>query len=264
MAPQTSNHSNILETNALCLSIAGRLICTNLNVQLAKGHCLGILGQNGTGKTTLLHTLMNFRAPDSGTITLCGKPLSSWSQPQLSQRLGILFQNTHDIMPASVMETALIGRHPHLANWQWEKREDIELAKHALAQVGIADLAQRDISTLSGGERQRLAIATLLTQAPHLFLLDEPGNHLDIAFQVRSLNLLRSHINEHQCALVMATHDINLAARHCEQIILLYGEGNFAIGSSTEVLTAHNLSRAYDCEIKEFEIEQGRRVFFPV
>lgn len=253
----------ILQTDTLSLSIAGRKICTNLTLQLTAGHSLGILGQNGTGKTTLLHTVMKFRAADSGSITLSGKPLSSWSHKSLSQQLGILFQNTHDIMPSTVMETALIGRHPHLANWQWEKSGDIALAKNALAEVGIADLAQRDISTLSGGERQRLAIATLLTQEPRLFLLDEPGNHLDIAFQIQSLNLLRAHIKQRACALVMATHDINLAARYCDQILLLYGEGNFAIGDSLDILTAKNLSRAYECEIREFEIEEGRRVFFP-
>jgi len=253
----------ILELQSIGLSIAGRNLCTDLSLQLPAGHCLGILGQNGTGKTTLLHTLMQFHTPDNGHILLCGKALSTWERKKLSTQLGILFQNTQDIMPSTVLETALIGRHPHLADWQWEKNEDVALAKRALEEVGIADLAQRDISTLSGGERQRLSIATLLTQEPRLFLLDEPGNHLDIAFQVQSLNLLRTHIAQRRSALVMATHDINLAARYCEQVLLLYGDGSFEIGDSTNILTARNLSRAYGCEIKQIDLEQGRRVFYP-
>ncbi len=253
----------LLETQSLSLSIAGRKICTELSLRVPAGQCLGILGQNGTGKTTLLHTLMNLRSPDSGDIILGDKPLKTWDPKSLAQQLGILFQNTHDIMPATVLETALIGRHPHLADWQWETKTDLALAQQALEEVGIAELANREIASLSGGERQRLAIATLLTQEPRLFLLDEPGNHLDIAFALRSLQLLRAHIERRQCALIMATHDINLAARYCEQILLLYGEGKFALGRCADVLTAQNLSRAYDCEIREFEIEKGRSVFFP-
>lgn len=255
--------STILQIDALTLSIAERKICTELSLQLTAGQGLAILGQNGTGKTTLLHTLMRFRTPDSGTISLCQRELSSWSRRDLSKQLGILFQNSQDIMPSTVLETALIGRHPHLAHWQWEGSGDLALAKDALQQMGIAGLAQRDVNTLSGGERQRLAIAMLLTQEPQLFLLDEPGNHLDIAFQIQSLNLLRDHVHKRKAALLMATHDINLAARYCEKILLLFGEGEFKIGNSVEVLTAENLSRAYGCDIRQIKLEAGRRVFFP-
>ena len=156
----------------------------------------------------------------------------------------------------------MIGRHPHLADWQWEDAQDEKIARDALAAMGIADFAQREVNTLSGGERQRLAIAMLLTQQPRLFLLDEPGNHLDIAFQVQSLSLLRAHVLEQRAGLCMATHDINLAARYCDQILLLLGNGEFVLGSCAQVLTSQHLSRAYGCEIRRIELE-GRTVFFP-
>ena len=258
----TPDHNLILETRDLTLSIAGKALCRQLNLNILQGESLGILGQNGTGKTTLLHTLMQFRDADDGEIFLEGKHLNAWSRKALSTRLGILFQSTQDIMPSTVLETAMIGRHPHLADWQWENAHDEKIARDALTAMGLADFAQRQVNTLSGGERQRLAIATLLTQQPRLFLLDEPGNHLDIAYQVQSLNLLRTHVLEQQAGLCMATHDINLAARFCDQILLLLGDGEFVLGSCAQVLTEEHLSQAYGCEIRRVELE-GRAVFFP-
>lgn len=257
-----SHNEYILETRGLCLSIAHRTLCQQLNLRVAPGECIGVLGQNGTGKTTLLHTLMQFRAAEQGEILLEGKHLSAWSKKALSTRLGILFQSTQDIMPSTVLETALIGRHPHLADWQWESPRDEQIARDALDAMGIANLAQREVSSLSGGERQRLAIATLVTQQPRLFLLDEPGNHLDIAYQVQSLTLLRSHVINQNAGLCMATHDINLAARFCDQILLLTGDGEFVLGTSKEVLTEKLLSKAYGCAIKHLELED-RQVYFP-
>lgn len=223
---------------------------------------MGILGQNGTGKTTLLHTLMGLRGAASGEILLEGRHLNAWSRKALATRLGILFQSTQDIMPSTVLETALLGRHPHLADWQWESVLDEQVARDALAAMGIAELAQREVNSLSGGERQRLAVAALLTQQPQLFLLDEPGNHLDIAYQVQALNLLRTHVLAQQAGLCMATHDINLAARYCDQILLLLGGGEFLLGTCAHVLTEEHLSLAYGCQIRRVELE-GRAVFFP-
>lgn len=260
--PSTPDHKLILETRDLTLNIAQTAVCRQLNLRIAQGESVGILGQNGTGKTTLLHTLMQFRSPAQGEIVLEGKLLNEWSRKALSTRLGILFQSTQDIMPSTVLETALIGRHPHLADWQWEDAQDEQIARDALAAMGIASLAQREVNTLSGGERQRLAIATLLTQRPRLLLLDEPGNHLDIAYQVQSLNLLRRHVLEQQAGLCMATHDINLAARFCDQILLLLGDGEFVLGTCAQVLTEEHLGRAYGCAIRRIELE-GRAVFFP-
>lgn len=253
----------ILETNALDLSIAGNPVCQQLDLRLHSGQCLGILGQNGTGKTTLLHSLMRFRPVDSGSIWLCQRPLQEWSIRQLATHLGILFQSSHDAMPATVLETAMMSRHPHLAEWQWEAEADMRIAKDALQALGIDAMADRDVSTLSGGERQRLAIASLLTQQPRLFLLDEPGNHLDIAFQIEALSLLRKHVLTRDAALCMATHDMNLAARYCDQILLLLGGGRTLLGPTADILTAANLSIAYGCEIRQIEVEQGRQIFFP-
>jgi iron complex transport system ATP-binding protein len=252
---------NLLRTVDLSLSVAGRTLCNGLNLQIKPGECLGVLGQNGTGKTTLLHTLMNFLAPDSGSIELCDRDLHAWSKKELATVLGILFQNNTDIMPASVLETVLLGRHPHLADWQWESAADVDIAMQALVAMNLDALTKREINSLSGGERQRLSLALLLTQQPRLYLLDEPGNHLDIAFQLQSLNLLQTHIRRNRAGLCMATHDINLAARFCDKILLLMGDGSHLLGPASAVLRAETLSLAYACEIHEVEFD-GRRVFF--
>lgn len=260
---QSNTGNTILRLHNLSLDIGERQLFKQLSLELQAGQCLGILGQNGTGKTTLLHTLMRLRQAPQGSIVLCERELGDWPREALATHLGILFQNNHDVMPATVLEIALMGRHPHLANWQWESQEDIAIARDALQALGIASLEKRDVNSLSGGERQRLAIATVLTQRPRLFLLDEPGNHLDIAFQMQSLHLLRTHVQAHQAALCMATHDINLAASYCDRILLLTGAGEAIVGTAEQVLSCDNLSRAYGCEIRRVVVEDGRAVFYP-
>lgn len=254
--------SPILETRALTLTVSDRTLCRDLNVTLSAGQCLGVLGQNGTGKTTLLHTLINFRCAERGEVILCGKPVTDWPKKELARLLGILFQSSSDDMSASVMETALLGRHPHLSGWQWESTSDIKETRAALKAVQLDAMEERDITTLSGGERQRLAIAMLLAQNPKLYLLDEPGNHLDVAFQIKSLQLLHTRIQASGAGLCMATHDINLAARFCDQILLLTGNGEFVFGTAEEVLQPEILSSAYECEIRQAFYEGGS-MFFP-
>jgi len=251
----------LLETRELRLEVASRVLCESLTLQLHAGDCLGVLGQNGTGKTTLLHTLARLRPAAGGEILLQGRNLTLWSRKALATRLGMLFQSRHDEMPASVEQTVLLGRHPHLPDWQWEGRQDHALARAALEHVGLRAMAQRELASLSGGERQRLALAMLLAQQPQLYLLDEPGNHLDIAYQVNVLQVLCARLQTQGAAVCMATHDINLAARFCTHILLLHPHGQPLLGAAQEILTPARLSEAYECRIGV--VSNGKRqVFF--
>ncbi|MDT8427745.1 MAG: ABC transporter ATP-binding protein [Pseudomonadales bacterium] len=253
----------ILSLQSLSLQIADKRLCSQLSLSLQAGTSLGILGRNGTGKTTLLHALVRLHKPHSGHIRLADKPLEQWSQRELACLAGILFQHNLDAMPISVGELVLMGRHPHHTSFWNDSTEDKEAASAALTAMGMNDFARRQLSTLSGGERQRVALAMLLCQNPRLYLLDEPSNHLDIAFQIRSLEIFQQKIRDNGAALCMATHDINLAARFCDTVLLLLGDGHSLYGQTEQVLTETNLAKAYDCEIRKVSDGSGRNYFFP-
>jgi iron complex transport system ATP-binding protein len=247
----------LLNGSRLRIAAGPRTLLRELDLTVSSGDCLGILGRNGTGKTTLLHTLAGLRAPSGGTLSLRGKTLAEWPRRALARQVGIVFQHHTDEMPATVMETTLLGRFPHSRAWQRESLQDRELAEQALQQMGLLELARRQVHSLSGGERQRLALAALLAQAPRVMLLDEPGNHLDIGFQLSSLSLLRDRTLASDTALLFATHDINLAARYCDRILLLKGDGGFLLGPATEVLAEHHLHEAYGCRVRALPLPDG-------
>lgn len=147
------------------------------------------LADHGAGKSTLLSTLAGLRKPASGAVLLEGEDAALLHPRQAALRRAWLGQFQNDPFGSTVLETALTGRHPHLGRWDWESTRDAELARGALRAVGLAGMEERQIHTLSGGERQRLTIATLLTQAAPLYLLDEPLSHLDLNHQMAVLEL---------------------------------------------------------------------------
>jgi len=253
----------LLRVKNLELVVAQRTLCHQLSFELHAGQRLAILGQNGSGKTSLLHTLINLRTSRQGDIQLAGHDLSEWPKRELARTAGILFQTVPEDMPASVHETVMLGRLPHLSGWRWESAHDLASVEEALSALELGTLAQRDVSSLSGGEQQRMAIASLLAQDPQLYLLDEPSNHLDISFQIKVLQLLSTRVSQNNRALIMATHDINLAARFCDLVLLLSGSGKYQFGATREVLTDENLSRAYQCEVHHVDTPAGT-LFYPV
>ena len=203
-----------------------------------------MVGPNGAGKTTLLSTLAGLRAPAAGSITIHGTALAAMAPRARSKAVGLMPQDTVDAFPATAFEIALAGRHPHVPRWQPESAADMAQARSALAAVGMADTGARNVQTLSGGERRRVALAMLLTQDPDLLLLDEPANHLDIAHEVRSLELLAGLARERGKAVLMALHDLALAARYATHAILL-GCERVEVGPAAALLTAEKLSALY-------------------
>lgn len=251
----------LLATDKLRVSAGPRLLIDGLSMELRAGQRLAVLGQNGSGKTTLLHTLMGLRSPESGNVTLNQRPLSVWPRRELARQVGLLFQHVSDDMPSTVYDTAMLGRLPHAHHWRWENDHDVLAVEQALAVMQLQEMSGRDVSALSGGERQRLSIATLWAQDPQIYLMDEPTNNLDISFQIKVLKIFSERVVEDSKGMVVATHDINLAARFCDQVLLLLGDGQFCLGPAREVLTEEILSNAYECRIRRAEVD-GEQIFF--
>ena len=250
-------NSPLLESHNLSVRIGEKQICRNANFEFRAGEFWGILGINGAGKTTLLHTLAGLRSPERGQICLTGNPLPQMSRRRIARQLGLMLQDTPDPFPATVLDTALIGRHPHLSRWQWESSQDIEQALTTLKQVHLQGFEQRQVNTLSGGERRRLALATLLMQAPKILLLDEPTNHLDLHHQHQMLELLRDQAHN-GASIVMVLHDINHVVRYCDHVILLCDDGEIIQGRQSEILNAEVLSRLYGHPVIEVKLQHQR------
>jgi iron complex transport system ATP-binding protein len=236
-----------------------RELVRELSVQFAPGEVLAILGRNGSGKTLTLHTLAGLRPPAGGAVLLDGAALAQLKRRAVALRLGLLPQDLEDAFVTRAIETVLIGRHPHLALWQWETAEDERLAHQALAAVDMADFASRRTDTLSGGEQRRVAVASLLAQQPAIFLLDEPTNHLDPHHQLAVLELFRSLANAGR-TVITTLHDPTLAARFADRVLLLFGDGRWALGPVGTTLTAAALSELYLAPMIELG-GGGRRVF---
>ena len=234
-----------LGLNDLDVRIGTVEVCRGLTLELAPGQCWAVLGRNGSGKTTLLHTLAGVRTPQRGEVRLDGAPLHTLARRHIAQHLGLLPQDSHDPFPATVLETALLGRHPHGSPWGWETAQDVQLAQQALQRVGLDGWDGRDVATLSGGERRRLALATLLAQDPDILLLDEPTNHLDLHHQIELTALFARMARELGKTVVMVLHDVNLAARCADHALLLHGAGEVTAGPCAQILKTSQLERLY-------------------
>jgi iron complex transport system ATP-binding protein len=248
-----------LAARAVTVRAGARELVRGLSIEFAPGEVVAILGRNGSGKTLTLHTLAGLRQPAAGRVTLDGVPLADLKRRAIALRLGLLAQDLEDAFVTTAMETVLIGRHPHLALWQWETAEDERLAHGALAAVDMGDFAARRTDTLSGGEQRRVAVAALLAQQPGIFLLDEPTNHLDPHHQLVVLGLFRDLAREGR-TVITTLHDPTLAARFADRVLLLHGDGRWTLGAVDAALTAAALSELYLAPMMELD-KDGRRVF---
>lgn len=254
--------SPLLEASKLTVGIAGKVFCRDLDFALAAGERLAILGRNGAGKSTLLSVLAGLRVPLSGEVRVKGASYGEHGVRKSALIRGWLPQSRGDAFASTVLETALVGRHPHLERWGWESEHDAQIVRRALAAVDLAGFEARDVQTLSGGERQRVAIATLLAQEPQLYLLDEPIAYLDLKHQIAMLELFSAAASERQAALAMVLHEPALAWRYSDRVLLIHGDGQTEYGPTREMLTAERLSALFQYPLRALECD-GRVSFIP-
>ena len=246
-----------LRCRDVTVEVPGRTLVRDLTFGLPAGRMLAVLGRNGAGKSSTLHTFAGLHTPTHGEVEVHGCALAQWARRPLARTLGLLPQLVEDPFPATALEAALVGRHPHLDFWAWEGQVDRAAARAALAAVDLAGCEEREVTTLSGGERRRLSIATILAQDPAVFLLDEPIHQLDPQHQLEVLRLFR-RLADAGRTVVVSLHDVGLAARFADDALLLYGDGRWLHGACTEVLNEHSLGELYGIAVRELRWVGGR------
>jgi iron complex transport system ATP-binding protein len=227
----------------------------DVSCQISSGEVLGIVGPNGSGKTSLLKVLARIVSPQQGAIHLFGRDLASMTQREVACVVGVVPQDTQQLFPFTVAETVLMGRFPHRPHdrWNsgfgWENLEDLTIAEQAMATMDIAHLARRSVTDLSGGERQRTVIARALAQTPRVLLLDEPTAFLDLRHQIAICSILRRLKDEKGLTVVLVSHDLNLVAQYCDRLMLIDRGQVFRFGRTEEVIQPEVLGAVYGCQV---------------
>jgi len=217
----------------------------DVSIAVPRGAIVGLLGPNGSGKTTLLRLLGGTLTASAGDIRVQGEPLPALSRREIARRIAVVPQDTHTAFDFSVIEIVLMGRYPHLGAFELEGAGDLTIARDALAATGMSALETRPFNALSGGEKQRVVIAGALAQRADILLLDEPTASLDLAFQLEITSLLAELNRARGVTMVVSTHDLNLAAALCTELVLLKGGRVLAHGPTEQVLDAAAVRSLY-------------------
>jgi iron complex transport system ATP-binding protein len=238
---------------------ARREVLRGVDLALARGELVALLGTNGSGKTTLLRTFSGALAPDRGTVTFEGKAVGEWGRQALAQRVAVLPQQLDLPLGFRVAELVAMGRAPHARRLFASTAEDDRAIARALLDADAADLADRPAEELSGGERQRLLMAMALAQEPDLLLLDEPTLHLDLAHQVALLGAIRRLRDQRGLTVLAVLHDLNLAAAFAPRVAILDEGRVVADGPPAEVLSPDLVRRVFGVQVDEARTPDGHR-----
>ncbi len=220
-----------------------------IDLGLEPGEIMGILGPNGSGKSTLLKIMDGLSKPQEGEILLNGLSLSSLRRSDIAKKIAMVVQESYFRFPFSVFEVVLMGRFPHLGRMQFEGEGDLEVAQRALKLTHTERLAKRSIDELSGGEKQRVLIARALTQEPEIILLDEPTSFLDLKYKGEIFKLITQLNREEGLSVVVVSHDLDLVAQYCHQVMMLKNGRQYIVGPPERVITAENIKEVYDCSV---------------
>lgn len=235
-----------LEARGLRLAYDRRVVIDDLELSIERGSVTTFLGANGSGKSTLLKALGRIHRPAAGEVLLDGKAIRSLSNREVATRLAILPQNPTAPPGTSVIDLVMRGRNPHQSWARPWTAEDAAIADAAIAATGLSEVADRDVHTLSGGQRQRAWIALIIAQQAQTLLLDEPTTFLDLTHQLEVLRLLRTINRDSGATIVLVLHDLSLAARYSDRLVVLSADGRIvADGSPREVLTPELLESAF-------------------
>ena len=232
-----------------------------VTLEVREGEVLSLVGPNGAGKSTLLKCINRVLKPKVGAVMIDGRDVNEYEGHELGRKLGYVPQAEHSHFPLTVFDAVLMGRRPYLRWWRPSK-EDLEKVAEALRLVGMERMAMRYVNELSGGQRQAVVIARALAQDPEVLLLDEPTSNLDVKHQIMIMELVRRLACTKKVAVIMAVHDLNLAARYSDKMVMLKDGAVYAQGSPREVLTPENILAVYGVKA-DILVHNGRLLVVP-
>ena len=236
-----------------------------VDLDAREGDIVGLVGPNGAGKTTLLRLLSGALIPSRGSVEIDGVDIASLNASERARLVSVVPQNPMLPLTFSVLDLVLMGRNAHLKLLEWESRRDVEIARRAMEMTDTWGFREREVGSLSGGERQRAVVAMALAQQSLVMVMDEPTASLDLGHQTGVMDLVRDLQRRREGAIVVAMHDLTLAAQYCDRLVMVTDGTVFARGTPEEVLTREQISRAYAADVIVLSHpEGGRPVVIPV
>lgn len=245
--PPSELEGPVARVENLSTSFGSTRVVNDVTLEVMPGEVVGVIGANGSGKTTLLRTIAGLVPSESGSVEVVGE--SAWTLNSRDRAKLMAYMPQHaDRHPFTAYEYVLMGRYPHLGRFDLERPSDREQAWDAMRRTGTVEFANRKLETLSGGERQRVVLARVLVQQAPLLLMDEPTSSLDLHHQILTMNLVRDDVTSRQSSAIVILHDLSLAARFCDRLVLLKDGAVIAEGTPWEVLTPAHLRTGFAVE----------------
>ena len=241
------------ELNHISFSYTHRKVIDDISLVLVPGKFYGIIGPNGSGKTTMLDLLARHRLPDEGDIFYQGKALASFSKKELSRKIALVPQNFYINFPFTVKEIVMMGRYPHIPRFAAPSSDDLNILQNVMQLTEINEFANRYITELSGGERQRVVFARALAQDTPVLILDEATSSLDINFSINLLNIAEQRVKQNGDTVVAVMQDINLAAGYCDYLVFMSHGRIAAHGETDSVLNPETLRSVFNVEARVYQ-----------
>ncbi len=242
----------------VCFAYNSHPILQDVNLEVQKGQVVSIVGPNGAGKSTLLKCMARLLKPQGGTVYLNGKDIAGQKSRELAKAMGYVPQNIRDVFPFTVLETVLMGRKPHLT---WDVGdEDFRVVTQVMKFLEIEELAERPLDQLSGGQKQKVFVARALAQQPEVFLFDEPTSNLDVRHQLEVFTTIKQLAETEGRTVIVVVHDLNLATRFSDMLVMLKQGAIYATGKPEQVITEDNIRAVYNVSVAIMESKYGNYV----